>query len=105
MKKLLLIIILIFTACVCQGQSKILNIENLFKRNKDVFSVSSHEDIAKKKAEKAKSQALEAQKDALENQITIIEVNIDWSYITFYYVGLIFVAGIYIYTDYKKETK
>lgn len=105
MKRVFIILFFCLSLCFACSETKSLNLENLFKKSNRVYSVNSDEDIEKRKAEKARKEALLAQRQVEENKITIIEVNINWSYITFYYVLLIFLGSFYIYTDYKKVTK
>lgn len=105
MKRVFTILLFCLSLCFGHSETKSLNLENLFKKSKRVYSVNSDEDIEKRKAEKARKEALLAQKQVEQNKITIIEVNINWSYVTFYYVLLISLAGFYIYTDYRKITK
>ena len=76
----------------------------MFKRNKNVYSVKEENvEKAKEKALQAKKQALLAQKQLAEKQVTIIEVNLKWNYITFYYITLLGLCIFYIYTKKKNE--
>ena len=98
----------IFILCFCCNgycASKTLNLENLFKRNKNVYSVKEQKSVdkAKEKALQAKNEALLAQKQLAEKQITIIEINLNWNYITFYYIALLGFCIFYIYTKKKNE--
>jgi len=70
-----------------------------------VYSVKEQESVdkAREKALQAKNKALLAQKQLAEKQITIIEVNLNWNYITFYYIALLGFCIFYIYTKNKNE--
>tara|TARA_R110002167_G_scaffold4621_2_gene21763 strand:+ start:11785 stop:12111 length:327 start_codon:yes stop_codon:yes gene_type:complete len=99
----------IFILCFCCNgycAKKTLNIENLFKRNKNTYSVKEQDGTgkAREKALQAKKRALVAQKQFVEKQITIIEVNLNWNYITFYYIGLLGVCVYYV-TKFKVSPK
>lgn len=77
-----------------------------------MYSVKGEEspEKSREKALQAKEEALQAKKEFLITQkefessrITIIEVNLNWNYITFYYITLLGVCIYGIHIEKKNE--
>lgn len=97
----------IFVLCFCCNGycgSKTLNLENLFKRGESIYSTESDIEEQRKLAEKAAKNAELAKLQYEErNKITIIEVNINWGFVSLYYGSFILLSFFYFWTQAKKK--